>query len=277
MGWRHKDSLRLLELDPWRACTSEFLCPPVHAAVRCLLATYCVTVLAGSIAFMALQNKVLMWPYYITNLSFLGLTAYMTMAAFHTVALARRPFAYDHPPTLRAQTAFLISHQCLYVTVVGLHIAVPLIYWVMLRALNNETGAYFEWINASVHGVNFLVVLLEVLLGRMVLRLRDIWILGSTALLYTCWMWIVNAFAGVWVYPFLSWNRGPMVAISYLSILACLLVCYVLMYLLHQIRERCVGDRARGSVRPKPCHGGGGVHEVREVGAVRIVKSVEWP
>jgi hypothetical protein len=59
----------------------------------------------------------------------------------------------------------------LYEAIVTFHIVVPLVFWALLAkdVMKNDSSPFHWWKEVTVHGLDFVIVYLEVFLGRMIM------------------------------------------------------------------------------------------------------------
>jgi len=235
------------DIDPLRAVTSSFLRPRIHAVLRLILGLYCVVVWISSLVDGYNRGRLAIWLFFFTNLTYSGLTLYMISAVIHTwiyaFQLRKTPYGVtmtSDPSSLPYGRWWTRVHVFLYVSVVGCHLIVPLFYWTLVYNWRHPDymSQVTMWVTLSQHGTDFVVMVCEVIFGRMLLRRRDLALVLLIGILYMFYMWIVHAATGIWVYEVLSFDRGPIVAVWYVLVIVVSILSFGLMYGIHQLRER---------------------------------------
>jgi len=219
-----------------------------------------VAVLTGSLIVSSQLHQLHLWPFYFTNLVYIALTIYLASSALYT-ALYR--LSCNRPdksaPLLPAPILFTL-HHVLYVSLVTSHIVVLVVYWSLIYQPDIPQTAVYTWIDFSQHALNAVFIMLEVVLGRMMLRWIDCCVVLLVPVLYAAYTWAIYGLYGQWVYRFLDWNQGRSTPLWYVIMLAMFVGVFVIMRLLHRVRE-WFGRRLDlfGRVR-----------------AERMVKEMEW-
>jgi len=241
--------------DPRTAVTSYFLRPKALGIVRLVLASYAINVWIWGILYDSFYTNSHRWHWYLTNLSYTGLTAYMTSAAIHTLiyAFKTKPAAkangveYPAPTTLRRGAVHTRLHFLVYTSFVCLHIGVPFVYWAFLHPWKRAWDwPLRDWINVSSHGSDFIVLVVELIVGRILLRWTDWFLLLILSALYMSYAIFLYLVTGDWVYSVLDWSRGPSVLVFYIGIPILFSGCFVLAMGLQRVREH-MGRRSTNS------------------------------
>jgi len=228
--------------DPLRCVTSNFLSLRVLFSIRIILTLYAIAVLIGSIVTGILTQEV-EYVYYFTRLSYIGLVGYMISATVHTglymlqIGHGKRPPSYPMPNSLPKGSYLLQAHCMLYATVICNHIVVPIIYWSLLYSTSANNTTVLRWENFSQHLTDFVTILFEVVLNRMMLNWIELIVVLAVVLIYVFWMWLVRLFAGIWVYAFLGFNEGPSVAGWYIFVLVLFVMAFAVQYYFAKFKE----------------------------------------
>ncbi|KAI9145893.1 hypothetical protein BKA69DRAFT_1046147 [Paraphysoderma sedebokerense] len=121
--------------------------------------------------------------FFFTNLTYFGLCVYLALAIFNSYRQLYTPL----PPSTFAITL----QQILYCNIAVFHLMVPTVYWLFLA--QGYKSSIDAWTSISQHGIEFLVVVTEFFLGRMILNwwglVIDVLIMG----IYVGWSWIYNS------------------------------------------------------------------------------------
>jgi len=235
--------------DPLTAVTSYFVSPKSLGIIRLLLALYAICVWAISIFYSAHNNSPAHeWRRYLTNTTFIGLIVYITSAAVHTLiyAFGKQPDndctaaaaeAEAGPKTLKPAAFNTRLHFLFYTIFVCMHLGVPIAYWLFLYR-SRPHGTDHIWLTLSYHGGDAVVLVVEVLLGRIVLRWTDWFVLLICSTMYISYDVVLHMAASDWAYPVLDWSNGPMVLAFYAGIPVLFSACFLVVMGLHRLRER---------------------------------------
>ncbi|KAI9229668.1 MAG: hypothetical protein DHS80DRAFT_13522 [Piptocephalis tieghemiana] len=227
-------------LDSDRMVTSWFLSPWFLTVFRAILAMYTTAVFWGGFIDLAIHtpDQAGSYWYYFTNLSYLGLSMYLVLVTFGSGAHAWKGW-------LPGQMVQVPVHL-LYATVLVSHVVTPVTFYALLFSPNDTFDRpALAWGNYSKHGGDLAVVLLEILVNRQELYWSDLPITLLVAIVYMCWMFLVHAFANVWTYAFLGWDKGPQVAKWYIVMLVIFLAAFAIMWVIHWGKQWLLGRLKR--------------------------------
>jgi len=153
----------------------------VLALIRLLLLVYAAAVLICSIVFSIIANNS-NYLFYYTRLSFIGITFYLLAATIHTICYWRQlrkhsdGDEYPEPYTLRSGSVWTRLQFMLYATAAVNAPVVTFIYWTFLYPYSARNPVEWSWISCSQHAVNSLIVVVEIVLGRFLLYLEDLFV-----------------------------------------------------------------------------------------------------
>ncbi|GAA5817183.1 hypothetical protein MFLAVUS_010725 [Mucor flavus] len=225
---------RFDQFVPETAVTSHWVSSKTFFTIRSVLALYSFIVMWVNIGFTASEGNGDSFFAFFTNLTFVGLHAYLITATVHH-------FRYLHNKNVNSfldQYAVLnYLYVFLYCTVISFNIVTPVVYWSLLSKGAGGMSPRESWLNVSVHGVSFFLMIFDVIFNRMKAPLRMIIFVLFTVLVYMCLAFVVHATQGYWVYPFLNWEQGPKAAIWYVAVAAIVIVSYLLQVLIHFLRD----------------------------------------
>ncbi|CAG8483421.1 17737_t:CDS:2 [Acaulospora morrowiae] len=231
--------------------TSWFISPNGLAIYRGLMTVYFWIVSIGRILQYVLYNNSLgIYGYsndvecylcYFTNLSYVGQTLYFTAAFIHNVIYCRTPEPHD-PISFKQQPNFFNwLFWVLYHTIVHYHFIVVFVYWALLSGslIDSNPPAYIWWLAISVHGGDFLAMMIELFLNRQIMKKSFVILTCLGLLLFMLESFVVFESSGLWVYSFLDWKNGSpsTVAIRYVLFLVSFVVVYFIVYGLHLLRD----------------------------------------
>ncbi|CAG8583317.1 1565_t:CDS:2 [Ambispora leptoticha] len=225
---------------PERAVTSWFTTPLILLIVRSIFLIYSLITLATSIYLYDIHGQLYLFLTYYTNLGFIGLTAYFATAVVHSSVFMR----YNVPKSLVLQPKMLtIAFWLLYDTIVLNHIVIPLVYWAFLaKTHTDEFGSsshmgLVKFRTYSMHGVDFFMMIVEVLLSRMPLVSSHLIFVITVPILYIFEIWINYAINHTFPYEPLDWRRGKKVAGYYFGLLGIAICAFLIQKLIHLSRD----------------------------------------
>ncbi|KAG0261090.1 hypothetical protein DFQ27_003154 [Actinomortierella ambigua] len=230
---------KLDDVEPERFVTSNIVRPKTLLIIRSVLTLYIWSALLSTWITARSAGGYLR---FFTNLSFIGLCFYMLCTCIWSFGYLRQT------PTSRV--AWLNDrspwwarlHQLLYSSIICFHFVVPIVFWTMLSVGMDKMTTVEKWQNVSVHAFDGVVALSELILNRNVLVPRHSVIVASVMVLYMFLTFVVYASDGTWVYPFLNWSKGPIVAASYVGIGVGMFIIFFLLMIVHRLRNNW-GDR----------------------------------
>ncbi|KAI9340750.1 hypothetical protein BD770DRAFT_476527 [Pilaira anomala] len=222
------------QFEPERAVSSYWVSSKTFFVIRLILALYSFIVLWVNIGVSAHEGRGQNIFAFFTNLTFVGLHAYLITATVHHFRYLRsknvNSFFNQH-----AVLNYLYVY--LYCTVITFNIVTPVVYWALLAGGSEETTPRSVWLNVSVHGVSFFLMIIDVIFNRMKIPIRMIMFVLVTVVIYMCLAFVVYATQGFWVYPFLEWDQGPKAAIWYVAVAAIVTLSFFLQVLIHFLRD----------------------------------------
>ncbi|GME22304.1 Alpha beta hydrolase fold protein [Neofusicoccum parvum] len=150
--------------DPSHRFATSWLLPPgLLFAFRALLSVYAFVTAFFNLGWRGTQHLggVGQSFSFFTNLTYWGLAFYFAFSALHTGTywLTGRPLLARWPPALQT------LHSIYYSTITNFPFIVTIVYWVILSS-NSFASPFTSWYNISVHAMNSLFALLEILLPR---------------------------------------------------------------------------------------------------------------
>ncbi|KAG0256416.1 hypothetical protein DFQ27_005745 [Actinomortierella ambigua] len=132
-------------------------------------------------------------------------------------------------------------HFFLYHTICTFHVIVPILYWsynsysgdavMMATHLNKQS----LWRNYSFHGLDLVLMLIEVAINKMPFVASHLLIVIFVAILYLSEALIVHAVDGIWMYPFLD-TSNRLWALFYFGVGCAIVVAFFAMYYLHRLK-----------------------------------------
>jgi len=222
--------------DPQTAVSSYFVSSKALGIIRLLLSLFALTAWAVSMFYSAEagNNE---WRRYLINLFYTTFLIYMISATVHTLIYAFSP-ASSSVHTLRPTTFNTRLHFLIYTIFVCMHMGVPLSYWIFLHPYkqHKDVPVHF-WLTLSCHGGDCLVMIIEIFLGKILLRWTDWFIMLACSTVYISYDVVLHVVAGGWAYPMLDWSNGPIVLWFFAGIPVLFSACFLVVMGLHRLRE----------------------------------------
>ncbi|KAI9314527.1 hypothetical protein BX666DRAFT_1967542 [Dichotomocladium elegans] len=221
---------------PELAVTSFWVSPKTLLFLRFFVTLYSAVVIWADIGRTAQYHGFNTFFGYFTNLTFIGLHAYLVTAFYHNVRYVMvKP--QHNPSSFFDQPSFLnYAYVYLYHTIVVFNIVTPVVYWALLNS-GGPSSPFSTWINVSVHGVSFFLMMFEVIFSRMQMMTRMVLLVFIQVVVYMFLSFVVYAATGIWVYSFLDWSKGPIDAAYYIGVGAAFVVVFFLQMGFHWIRD----------------------------------------
>ncbi|CAG8635577.1 3204_t:CDS:2 [Cetraspora pellucida] len=121
------------------------------------------------------------------------------------------------------------------------HAIIPFVYWGLLsQAFLKENNPWFIWlINVSVHGMEFVTMMIELFLNRQLMKKSFVFITIPIQILFMFEAFLVYDEHNFWIYDFLDWHRGSPgeVASRYIGFFLAFIAVYFLVYGIHAFRD----------------------------------------
>ncbi|RKP37308.1 hypothetical protein BJ085DRAFT_4272, partial [Dimargaris cristalligena] len=190
--------------DPEWFVTSNLVSPRVLLIIRLLLFMFAL----GTLIAMFVANSYRFF-YYMTCWSFFGLTIYFGLATYVSARYCSGPLRYTElaNPLYRASSLTRAGYWFLYESMVTFHLLVPIIYWSLLRDTFITSVPLYIYTGLASHAADLAVIAVEVLLNRQRLQLSHIIVPLLIMALYLGLAYTVWGARGIFVYPFLNFQR----------------------------------------------------------------------
>ncbi|KAI9266722.1 hypothetical protein BDA99DRAFT_506501 [Phascolomyces articulosus] len=234
---------------PEAAVTSHWVSTEVFLVIRTIVTLYSTIVLWTNIGSTAHNGAFQQFFAFFTNLTFIGLHAYLVTALYHHVRyiLGKKQLeSFINQPSILNYLYYYLYH-----TILVFNIITPVVYWSLLAGGDNNVTAMAVWLNVSVHGVSFFLMMSEMIFCRIKMQINMVLLVFINVVLYMFLSFIVHASAGFWVYPFLDWDQGAVAAGLYIGVAACFIVAFFIQMLFHFIRDWIAKVTGRNSVANK--------------------------
>ncbi|KAF2088210.1 hypothetical protein K490DRAFT_16992, partial [Saccharata proteae CBS 121410] len=144
-----------------RFCTSWLLPPGLLFGIRALLALYAFFETFFNLGWTGTHYGQAGQSFsYFTNLTYWGISFYMLFSALHTGTywMTGRPLLDRWPRVLQEM------HSILYSTICVFPFIVTIVFWALLYS--GFADEYYAWYNISVHAMNSVFALFEILIPR---------------------------------------------------------------------------------------------------------------
>ncbi|KAJ3247457.1 hypothetical protein HDU78_004162 [Chytriomyces hyalinus] len=232
--------------------TSVHVSPVALFRIRTLLALYAWICLFGEIYIV--RNKL---GIYFTDWSWLGVVIYLTTAAYNSYIYTSQP---DALTKLESRSSCLkYINWLLYALPATYAYIVSLVFWTLLVTyLLSGVGPMEMWTSISLHAGNSVIMLTELVLGRVPMAYPLIFPVIFIALLYLAESFVYHTSSGGWVYPFLD-TAIPFAWAFYVGLVVAFSAGFCLVTAIHNGRDR---RRARLGLKPKVMHDSTGFAEV---------------
>ncbi|KAF9938351.1 hypothetical protein BGZ67_000256 [Mortierella alpina] len=232
-------ALKLDRFEPDRIVTSNLVKPLTLAILRGITCLYTLIVI---ISVWATAKSFSGWAMFFTNESYFGLTIYLVCSSIWSIGYLRQP-VQERAQWLKNRSPWWGRlHWLLYSTVITYHIIVPIVYWTMLNVGGNMS-ALATWQNVSVHAIDGVFAIFELIFNRHFLQPIHSVIVAAVMVLYMLLTFVVRSTKGIWVYPFLNWDRGAICAAYYLGIAIGLFIIFFILLIVHKYRNRWFAKR----------------------------------
>ncbi|KAI8375620.1 hypothetical protein EDC96DRAFT_571717 [Choanephora cucurbitarum] len=234
---------KLDEFQPERAMTSHFISSKTLFLIRLVFALYSLVVLWVDIIYTAQKNEIKHFFVYFTDLTFIGLHAYLITTCIHHIKYLKSGNSKSLESFLKQPSTLNYLYVYLYHSVITYNILTPVVFWALLakeRLFEAHLSSIDFWISISLHTVTLCILMIEVLLNRMLVNTKLVLLVFITLLVYMGLVFIVFANEHWWVYPFLDWSAGPGVIVWYLLVSLLTILCFFFQLGLHSLRDKLV-------------------------------------
>ncbi|KAL3899145.1 MAG: hypothetical protein SGCHY_002261 [Lobulomycetales sp.] len=203
--------------------SSSLVSPGVLLGVRVFFflfssATYIASSATGSLRSFEESYR------YLTNLSFIGVILYFTLASFTSLRFVRNK--YDSEPLDSQWRVFKWLHWNLYLIQITYQPVIVVVYWLLLSAGVGDDNQLQWYFNVSKHGLMFLLIWIDWSLNRIPVYASQWTGPFFVAILYLSWGLLQTLFYnGFKAYFF--FDTGKMVSAAYLiGILVVTMIVY---------------------------------------------------
>ncbi|KAF9007297.1 hypothetical protein BGZ52_008314 [Haplosporangium bisporale] len=229
--------LRFDSFDAERSVTSFFVQPKVLIVTRVLGLIYLVAVLAGA---LATTSSLKYFIQFFTNIGWVALTLYYLWALILSVQYYRLSEFERTQWAKKGNRVIQIIFWIVYSSQAVYHMLIPLIFWALMRKYQRPHTGVYEWATVSEHTTNVVFMALEMTLTRMTMDVRHIVFTLGFVLLYLLMAFVDHWINGTWVYSALDYETmgWTKVGLFYVVVAVGMTVVYLILWKLHQIKER---------------------------------------
>eukprot|EP01028_Stygiella_incarcerata_P007045 TRINITY_DN28743_c0_g1_i1.p1 TRINITY_DN28743_c0_g1~~TRINITY_DN28743_c0_g1_i1.p1 ORF type:complete len:269 (+),score=36.61 TRINITY_DN28743_c0_g1_i1:227-1033(+) len=199
-------------------------------ALRALFAAY-TTVLLIVDAIINFEDGT--WFTYFTHMNYTILATYFVMGSIMSYRRIGRPKFLNRRVMASSTKTLHLLGSVEFVNALFLDI----VYWTLLY----DPAHPPSFVTCNMHGSNFVMMLIDILLSKMILIWQHGWLNLVFAVLFIVFAQIYHAFSDHWVYPFLDTSKS-LWPISYICVTLLLIVIFSVCKLIIHIRNR-VGSR----------------------------------
>ncbi len=156
--------------------------------------------------------------FYMTTLSYWGLTAYMII------------FMIPGVPQL--------VKSILYSLALTLHVIVPIIFWSLLSEAHfADTRPWSQFYSFCCHGGDFVVIFIHFIMYKHDLPIISIVWNTGVFLLYAVWAWVGYAATGKYVYPFIDFSN-ELAKFAYPGLFVLVIIVSSMWVVIHRYRNK---------------------------------------
>ncbi|KAJ3063679.1 hypothetical protein HDU98_000528 [Podochytrium sp. JEL0797] len=240
---------RMDEFDDVTLVTSPHVSPRTLLCVRIVLFLYSTAITISTIASGSLFYG------YFTNWTILGINIYLASAIFNGFRFALQPETIGN---IRFRpTAIRWINWILYMLPATTAYIVTIVYWAMIFPTASHETAFLMWLTISQHAANSIIVITELVLGRVPLVYAHLTVFLLVAFSYLAITQIFYLQTKIWAYNFLN-TSAPMAWAYYVGVGVFFVIVFYAMTAVHiwrdQRRERNGKDPMGVSVEDLPCY-----------------------
>ncbi|KAI9344904.1 hypothetical protein BDR26DRAFT_856925 [Obelidium mucronatum] len=217
-------------LDPETLVTSVHVSSVTLFRIRCAFVLYLIAVLIGEWVY-DVQH---MWGFF-TEWSWIGLIIYFSTAVYNghvynsskdaVASMRSRPYLVQYLNWL----SYVLPAVYVYI--------ITLVFWTVLNDLLSDVSPLNKWLLSSQHAFNSIVMISELILGRVPLSYAFLVPFVFISLSYLALVYVFYRTTGIWAYSFLNTSKSFAWA-WYLGIIVFFLLVFVGIVAIHQYRDR---------------------------------------
>ncbi|KAF9425580.1 hypothetical protein BGZ94_007411 [Podila epigama] len=226
--------LRFASYDPERPVSSFFVQSRTLIYTRAVGLFYLIAVLVGA---LATTSSFKYFIQFFTNIGWVALTIYYLWALILSIQYNRLS---EFERTQWAKKGPRALH---------------IIFWVVYGSqavYQPHTGVY-EWATISEHSADFVLMVMEMVLTRMVMDIRHIVFTLGFVLLYLLMSFVDHWINGTWIYPPLDYEKEGWgkTGLFYGIIVCALSIIYLILWALHRLKEKRGTKRLQDRLQAK--------------------------
>ncbi|KAJ3240708.1 hypothetical protein HDU81_002899 [Chytriomyces hyalinus] len=228
------------DLDALALVSSVHVSPVTLFWIRALLALYAWTCLIAEIYIVRNELGI-----YFTDWSWLGVVVYLTTAVYNSYIYTSQMGALLKLESRSSWVKYI--NWVIYALPATYAFIVSIVFWTLLAGYLAGAAPLEKWASISLHAGNSVIMLTELVLGRVPMAYPLILPMIVIALLYLALSFVYHGSSGGWVYPFLDTGK-PFSWAYYVGLIVAFAVCFCLVTAIHKGRDR---RRARLGMLPK--------------------------
>ncbi|KAJ1817165.1 hypothetical protein LPJ60_004972 [Coemansia sp. RSA 2675] len=232
---------RLHTLDHQRITASRIVGTGTLLAIRAIFFLYTLAVWLFTIIHDTQQGRMKGHFVYFTYLCHTGLLAYLGSSTFHTLQQW-----YGTPSFSNMYKTLQLLHWLLFDSVLLFATVVTVLFWSLIYRSSDYNSAELRWSTASVHALNLVCILVDMLVGAMVFSSH--WshslTLAVIGMLYLALAYINQAVNGWFAYDFLDYKKHrTTIAPTIIGMFAGFLLIYYVIYGIQLLLDRVLPPR----------------------------------
>ncbi|KAG9303169.1 hypothetical protein G9A89_001785 [Geosiphon pyriformis] len=211
--------------------TSWFIKPKTLLVIRFFFTIYALIALIAVVLRFIGEGNPLMLNYF-TYLSYIGLFTYFGLSVFYS-------YRFIKNGTVNAPKFLNYFFWTLYHTLCHYHLIVPVVYWTFLsnELIKGNKPAIEWWRQLSVHAFDALMMFTEIFMNRQSFVWPFLCITLVFQVLFMFEAFLTHATRNLWVYNFLSWDKGPIAALWYIGLFVFFTIIFSFQVGIHAIRD----------------------------------------
>ncbi|KAI9344895.1 hypothetical protein BDR26DRAFT_1005733 [Obelidium mucronatum] len=217
-------------LDPETLVTSVHVSSVTLFRIRCVILIYLIAVMIGEFVY----DSDRFWGYF-TEWSWIGLIFYFATAVYNghvyhsrkdaVVSMQARPYWVQYLNWL----AYILPATQVYI--------VSIVFWALLSHWIQQAIPLNKWIMVSQHSFNSLIMIAELVLGRVPFAYAFCAPFVVISLLYLGLAFVFHNATGIWAYSFLDTSK-PFVWAWYAGVICFFLILFFGIGAIHKGRDK---------------------------------------
>ncbi|KAJ3290516.1 hypothetical protein HDU79_003173 [Rhizoclosmatium sp. JEL0117] len=217
-------------LDQEKLVTSIHVSPKTLLYVRSFWLVYTILCLILEIVYFGRT----LWGFF-TEWTWLGLIFYLSTAVYNSHLYVTKSNALA---TMEARPYWMkYSNWLLYALPATYVYIVSIVFWALLASVLSNADSVNSWLTVSQHALNSVIMIGELVLGRIPLAYAFMIPFIVIALMYLGIALVFHAVYGSWSYGFLDTSK-PMWYLWYIGVILFFVIEFVVVVYIHNSRDR---------------------------------------